>query len=528
MKKSFLLLFTICLLSLSLMLFTACKDDKEEATLQLDPAEVTLQVGDSQTLTATFKEGSSFSWASSDEDVAAVDIGGRVVGVSAGNAVITVSSEDQTSQCRVTVKERAQTSDKIIIITQSEVKIDINDKTTKLQAITFNLGEVAWSSSNESVVKVDAQSGVLTPVSTGDAVVTASSDGKSATCKVTVYEKPTLIVENLPSYIFAGDTVPLNVQFKVDGVNGDFSLIEWTSSNDEVVSVENGTLTAKACGTSKIVASYEGVSSEISCEVRMAIRTAEDFLAIKDAPRDASNNITDKYVLLKDIDLGGVVVSTFAPYKNETDTNKYANYVFNGEFDGRGHTISNFSVYDASGLSSVFGLVGAEGVIKNTSFVGVKGANGDVSPQIKYKGTIATINLGTIENCYVEVTISSTFADNANNPIGSIVFDNRGLLSHCIAKMIIEKNDKVNPGFIGALCGKHIRAGASVEHCFVLVEYPDPLEMKFTAQTTVQPVIVNSSHCYDFDSFLAFDFSDYDRNVWSFESDAMPKLIIQE
>ena len=527
MKKSFLLLFTICLLSLSLTLFAACKGDKEGATLQLDRTEMMLQVGDSQTLKATFKEGSSFRWTSSDEDVAAVDIGGRVVGVSVGNAVITVSSEDQTSQCRVTVKDRAQTSDKIIIITQSEVKIDVNDKTTQLQAITFNLGEVAWSSSNESVVKVDSKSGVLMPISTGEAVVTATSDGKSATCKVTVYEKPTLIVENLDSYIFAGDTVPLNVQFKVDGANGDLSLIEWTSSNDEVVSVENGTLTAKACGTSKIVASYEGVSSEISCEVRMAIRTAEDFLSIKDAPRDASNNITYKYVLLNDLDLNGAVVNAFAPYKSEADTNKFTKYVFNGEFDGRGHAISNFSVYDASGLSSVFGLVGAEGVIKNTSFMQVKGSDETVQPQIKFKGVVALVNLGTIENCFVELNVSSTFGANANNPIGAFVFDNRGLLSHCIARMTIAKNEKVDISLIGALVGKHIRAGASVEHCFVLVEYPDPLEMKLTGQTTVQPVIINSSHCYDLNSFLAFDFSDYDRNLWSFESGKMPSLINQ-
>ena len=313
----------------------------------------------------------------------------------------------------------------------------------------------------------------------------------------------------------------------MDGANGDLSLIEWTSSNDEVVSVENGTLTAKACGTSKIVASYEGVSSEISCEVRMAIRTAEDFLSIKDAPRDASNNITYKYVLLNDLDLNGAVVNAFAPYKSEADTNKFTNYVFNGEFDGRGHAISNFSVYDASGLSSVFGLVGAEGVIKNTSFMQVKGSDETVQPQIKFKGVVALVNLGTIENCFVELNVSSTFGANANNPIGAFVFDNRGLLSHCIARMTIAKNEKVDISLIGALVGKHIRAGASVEHCFVLVEYPDPLEMKLTGQTTVQPVIINSSHCYDLNSFLAFDFSDYDRNLWSFESGKMPSLINQ-
>ena len=48
---------------------------------------------------------------------------------------------------------------------------------------------VTWSSNNESVATVDA-SGVVTAVAPGTAAITATADGKSATCTVTVTAKP--------------------------------------------------------------------------------------------------------------------------------------------------------------------------------------------------------------------------------------------------------------------------------------------------------------------------------------------------
>ena len=64
----------------------------------LNKASVELNVGASETLTATIAPADAtnqkVTWASSDAAVATVDANGKVTGVKAGTATITVTTED--------------------------------------------------------------------------------------------------------------------------------------------------------------------------------------------------------------------------------------------------------------------------------------------------------------------------------------------------------------------------------------------------------------------------------------------------
>ena len=77
----------------------------------LDKTSISLLVGDSETLTATVTptdaENQKLTWSSDKPAVATVDDNGKVTAVKAGEATITVTTEDggKTATCKVTVPE---------------------------------------------------------------------------------------------------------------------------------------------------------------------------------------------------------------------------------------------------------------------------------------------------------------------------------------------------------------------------------------------------------------------------------------
>lgn len=101
MKKFRLWLAALLTAALSAFLFAACSTG-----VSLDKTELTLQVGQSETLTANAPEDALLSWSSSDEAIATVD-GGTVTAVAEGSATITVRAtvgdSAYTAQCSVTV-----------------------------------------------------------------------------------------------------------------------------------------------------------------------------------------------------------------------------------------------------------------------------------------------------------------------------------------------------------------------------------------------------------------------------------------
>ena len=119
-------------------------------------------------------------------------------------------------------------------------------------------GKITFSSSNEKVVKVDPETGVLTVVGAGTATITvrgAETDYRLApvTSYTVIIEKasPVFAFEQASVTAEVGKAVPenkLNVQM-YDGT------VQYTSSNEEVATVDaNGVVTAKAEGEAVITA----------------------------------------------------------------------------------------------------------------------------------------------------------------------------------------------------------------------------------------------------------------------------------
>ncbi len=163
----------------------------------LDKTELTLTEGETETLTATVRpdnaDNRKVTWSSDKTDVATVGGDGRVTAVKAGEAVVTVTTEDggKTATCKVTVKA------KVVPVTGVDVKpwsvtIGANG-TTKLTCTVAPSNatnrNVRWESDNPSVATVDSD-GNVRAVSAGVAKVSAVTEdgGFRSGCTVTVKE----------------------------------------------------------------------------------------------------------------------------------------------------------------------------------------------------------------------------------------------------------------------------------------------------------------------------------------------------
>ena len=135
----------------------------------------------------------SFDFASSDEEVAAVDKDGKVKVLKAGECDITTTlMQDGEKVTEKTTHVKAFYEVESITLDSNEGKLTVGNSHTIKATVTPE--EVAaettieWLSSNEKVATVDSN-GKVTAVSSGNATITATSGEESANYEVTV-EQP--------------------------------------------------------------------------------------------------------------------------------------------------------------------------------------------------------------------------------------------------------------------------------------------------------------------------------------------------
>jgi uncharacterized protein YjdB len=134
--------------------------------------------------------------------------------------------------------------------------------------------QMSWSSSNESILTVD-QVGLVTGISEGQAKVFATAEGyKSDSTLISVISNTqqlaSIVVTPNSAFLMPGETQQFTA-VGYDGNNQELNGITftWTSSNSNIVSVDNnGLATANSSGSAFITASSNGISSsDVQIEV---------------------------------------------------------------------------------------------------------------------------------------------------------------------------------------------------------------------------------------------------------------------
>ncbi len=232
------------------------------SSISLDKNGATIYVGDTITFTHTISPSNTtnknVTWSSSNNNIAIVNTGGTVTGISAGTVTITVkTSNGKTTTAKVTVKNK--TIDVTSInLNKTETTI-LEEGTEQLSAIispdNATNKHITWSSSNVDVVKVDDK-GTITGVKTGEATITAkSSNGMSVTCKVNVKSKTIKVtgIQMNKKKVSISVNKKAQLSATVSPSNATNQNVKWSSSNTNIATVDSkGVVTAKAKGTATI------------------------------------------------------------------------------------------------------------------------------------------------------------------------------------------------------------------------------------------------------------------------------------
>lgn len=125
---------------------------------------------------------------------------------------------------------------------------------------------IIWSSSNNSVASVE--SGRVTAKSQGEAVITAGTEGGgvSATCRITVIKSvESIMLNNTTCKVNVGESITLEATILPEDASN--KNVIWTSSDENIASVNGGVVRGIKGGTATITATSEESGSSATCEV---------------------------------------------------------------------------------------------------------------------------------------------------------------------------------------------------------------------------------------------------------------------
>ncbi len=231
------------------------------------PSSDSLAVGSSVTLSAKVTDaaghtvnGASIFWNTENAAVATVSGTGVVVGIAVGTVRIAASSGGMSGFSTITVIPPGVAS---VNVTPSGSTIKVGE-TVHLVAQTLDAAgavltgrTVTWSSSNTDVATVD-NTGVVTGVSVGGSVITATSEGKSGTAAVAVNAVVAASITVAPPSvtITTGQTSQLTATVKdANGAVISGAPVSWTVDNSGVALVgSTGLVTGQAPGTATVTA----------------------------------------------------------------------------------------------------------------------------------------------------------------------------------------------------------------------------------------------------------------------------------
>ena len=189
------------------------EDDIYVTSISLNPSSVTLEIGESRTITATVSPSNAtnkdITWESYNTSVATVDQNGKITARGAGNTKVAATANDGSGIVKtidVTVNDAVVTPKDVYVTSISLNPSSVNLEVGESKNITATVSPsnatnkgVTWKSNNTLVATVD-QNGRITAKGVGNTTVTATANDGSgivATIDVTVEAEEIVVVDNV-------------------------------------------------------------------------------------------------------------------------------------------------------------------------------------------------------------------------------------------------------------------------------------------------------------------------------------------
>ena len=152
---------------------------------------------------------------------------------------------------------------------------------------------VTWSSSNPSVATVER--GTVTAVGVGSATITASSNGRTATCQVTVTPKGVASIRLDKGSATMNIKDVLTLVATIEPADADDKTLTWKSSDVSVATVDNGKVTAVGKGEAVITASVGSLN--VNCKVTVVYPVKSITLSKTEASVEEEKTVALKAVV---------------------------------------------------------------------------------------------------------------------------------------------------------------------------------------------------------------------------------------
>lgn len=160
-----------------------------------------------------------------------------------------------------------------ITLSENEITMYVSDSARLEYTAADEDAEVTWTSSNEDVVTV--RRGTVLAKAVGEATVTASVEGGSDTCKITVLDRTVTISQQTATIDLDSDN--LSVTLTAEASDG--GAITWSTSDSALATVNNGVVTATGydIGTVTITASRGAATAECVVSIIQPSRPADFY-----------------------------------------------------------------------------------------------------------------------------------------------------------------------------------------------------------------------------------------------------------
>lgn len=287
---------------------TGIPSGKAVTGVALNKDSISLSVNATQQLVATVSPSNAankaVSWTSSNANAAGVSSTGLVTAKAVGNAVITVKTLDGsfTDTCNVTVAAAG--------IPVTGVTLNLESKTipyggtvqltaSVLPANATNPA-VTWSTSSASVATVSS-GGLVTATGLGTATITVKTQDGNKTDTASIKVAPSISLDKASLDLTAGHSAKLVAT--IGPASAPNKTVTWTSSDQDVAAVLDGTVLGIKAGTATVTATAADGSQTATCAVTVTgslSHTYSQVLPAATALQDslnaalASNDATQK------------------------------------------------------------------------------------------------------------------------------------------------------------------------------------------------------------------------------------------
>ena len=205
--------------------------------VQLSASDVSLDIGESQQLTAVSSDGKDVRWANSDTTVVRLVVNGNsasITGLSKGTATITAFRKGQSSYCTVLVGGGNDSEKVTLTLSDVNKTINVNDDFTLFASVGGPASAVTFTSNDPSVATVEIKTNKsvkVTGVSEGTATITAKVSNVTAKCEVTVNDPQATVAVSLDKSTLSmtvGNVDKLTATYRPSDAE-----VHWASSDHE-------------------------------------------------------------------------------------------------------------------------------------------------------------------------------------------------------------------------------------------------------------------------------------------------------